>query len=153
MDSNRIEQLSDATLGKTLIISSRLQWDAEEIIEAYHSQFIIEHVFREMKDRTIGTWWPLNHWTDQKTRVHGLYCTIAVLLRALIRRRAELAGMPMPMNRLLAELTDIREVVNVYPRKRRAKQARHQTVLTKMNEVQERLAKLLGLEAGTACLG
>jgi transposase len=153
VDSNRIEQLSDTLLGKTLIISSRSLWDAEEIIEAYHSQFIIEHVFREMKDRTTGTWWPLNHWTDQKIRVHGLYCTIAILLRALIQRRAVLAGMPMSMNRLLAELHDIREVVNVYKRKPRAKAPRHQTVLTKMNEVQERLAELLELEAGTADLG
>ena len=151
--NNRIEELSDTVLGKTIIISSRLEWDAEEIIEAYHSQFIIEHVFREMKDRATGTWWPLNHWTDQKIRVHGLYCTIAVLLRALIQRRAALAGMPMPMNRLLAELDAIREVVNVYRRRPRAKEPRQQTVLTKMNEIQQRLVKLLELEAGMASLG
>jgi transposase len=153
VDSSRIEELSDTVLGKTIIISSRLEWDAEEIIEAYHSQFIIEHVFREMKDRSTGTWWPLNHWTDQKIRVHGLYCTIAVLLRALIQRRAARAGMPMPMNRLLAELDGIREVVNVYRRRPRAKEPRQQTVLTRMNEVQERLLKLLGLDAEKACLG
>lgn len=153
VDSNRIEELSDTVLGKTIIISSRLDWDAEEIIEAYHSQFIIEHVFREMKDRATGTWWPLNHWTDQKIRVHGLYCTIAVLLRALIQRRAAQAGMPMPMNRLLAELDGIREVVNVYRRRPRAREPRQQTVLTRMNEVQERLVKLLGLDAEKACLG
>ena len=61
--------------------------------------------------------------------------------------------MPMPMNRLLAELDGIREVVNVYQRRPRAKAPRQQTVLTKMNQIQERLAKLLGLEAGTASLG
>ena len=61
--------------------------------------------------------------------------------------------MPMPMNRLLAELADIREVVNVYPRRRRAKEPRQQTVLTRMNEVQQGLAKLIGMEVGTACLG
>lgn len=153
VDSSRIEELSDTVLGKTIIISSHLEWDAEEIIEAYHSQFIIEHVFREMKDRATGTWWPLNHWTDQKIRVHGLYCTIAVLLRALIQRRAAQAGMPMPMNRLLAELDGIREVVNVYRRRPRAKEPRQQTVLTRMNEVQERLVKLLGLDAEKARLG
>jgi len=153
VESNRIEELSNTILGKTIIISSHLEWDAEEIIEAYHSQFIIEHVFREMKDRSTGTWWPLNHWTDQKIRVHGLYCTIAILLRALIQRRAALAGMPMPMNRLLAELDGIREVVNVYKRRPRAKAPRQQTVLTKMNQVQERLAKLLELEPGDASLG
>ena len=153
VDSNRLEELSDTVLGKTIIISSRLEWEAEEIIEAYHSQFIIEHLFREMKDRATGTWWPLNHWTDQKIRVHGLYCTIAVLLRALIQRRAARAVMPMPMNRLLAELDGIREVVNVYRRRPRAKAPRQQTVLTRMNEIQERLVKLLGLEAGMASLG
>ena len=153
VDSSRIEALSDTVLGKTIIISSHLEWDAEEIIEAYHSQFIIEHVFREMKDRATGTWWPLNHWTDQKIRVHGLYCTIAVLLRALIRRRAARAGMTMPMNRLLAELDGIREVVNVYRRRPRAKEPRQQTVLTRMNEIQERLVELLELKAGMASLG
>lgn len=153
VESHRLEELSDTVLGKTIIISSRLTWEAEEIIEAYHSQFVIEHVFREMKDRASGTWWPLNHWTDQKIRVHGLYCTIAVLLRALIQRRAAQAGMPMPMNRLLAELDGIREVVNVYRCRPRAKIPRQQTVLTRMNEIQKRLVKLLGLEAGMASLG
>jgi transposase len=153
VDTNRLDQIADTFLGKKILISSRMQWAAEEIIEAYHSQFLIEHVFREMKDRQVGTWWPMNHWTDQKIRVHGLYCTIAVLLRALIQRRVALAGMPMPLNRLLAELAAIREVVNVYPRRRRAKAAARQTVLTRMNEVQERLAELLGLKGETGCLG
>lgn len=153
VDRHREAELSDTVLGKTLIISSRLTWDAEEIIEAYHSQFIIEHVFRDMKDRDTGTWWPLHHWTDQKIRVHGLYCTLAVLLRALIQRRAAQAGLPLPMTRLLAELDGIREVVNVYPRRPRAKEGRRQTVLTKRNEVQERLVRLLGLEAAMAQLG
>src|SRR5437899_10565139 len=46
-----------------------------------------------MKDRHIGAWWPLHHWTDSKIQVHGLYCTIAVLLRALLWRRARQAGL------------------------------------------------------------
>lgn len=153
VNSERVEKIADTVLGKTLLISSRLNWEGEEIIEAYHSQFVIEHVFRDMKDRTAGTWWPLNHWTDQKIRVHGLYCTIAVLLRALMQRRVAQAGMPMPLHRLLDELAGIREVVNVYRRRPRAKQPRQQTVLTKMNEIQERLVKLLGLESGMSSLG
>jgi len=153
VDSERLEQISGTLLGKTVLISSRLTWDAEEIIEAYHSQSLIEQVFREMKDRATGTWWPLNHWTDQKIRVHGLYCTIAVLLRALIQRRAAAAGLALPMNRLLAELRGIREVVNVYGRRPRSKAPRQQTVLTRMGEVQEGLVKALGLHAGMPSLG
>lgn len=153
VNGERLEQISGTLLGKTVLISSRLTWDAEEIIEAYHSQSVIEQVFREMKDRATGTWWPLNHWTDQKIRVHGLYCTIAVLLRALIQRRAAAAGLPLSMNRLLAELRSIREVVNVYGRRPRSKAPRQQTVLTRMGEVQERLVKALGLHAGMPTLG
>jgi len=153
VNDERFEQISSTLLGKTILISSRLNWDAEEIVEAYHSQSVIEQVFREMKDRTAGTWWPLNHWTDQKIRVHGLYSTIAVLLRALIQRRAGAAGLSLPMNRLLAELHGIREVVNVYKQRPHTKAVRQQTVLTRMGEVQERLVKLLGLRAEMPRLG
>lgn len=153
VNNERIEAIAGTVLGKTILICSRLDWDSEQIIEAYHSQFIIENVFREMKDRSVGTWWPLNHWTDQKIRVHGLYCTIAVLLRALIQRRAAKAGMPMPLSRLLDELGRIREVVSVYKRKPRARHPGQQTVLTKTNDIQKRLVELLGLEAGMPNLG
>jgi transposase len=42
----------------------------EQIILAYRSQFNIENVFKEMKDRDIGNWWPVFHWTEQKIQIH-----------------------------------------------------------------------------------
>ena len=77
----RSGELADTYLGKNILISNREAWDDERIIEAYRSQFIIENVFKEMKDRTHGNWWPMNHWTDSKIAVHALYCTIALLLQ------------------------------------------------------------------------
>ena len=68
-------------LGKTLLITSHQQWSGAQVIRAYRSQFVIEEIFHEMKDRHIGAWWPLHHWTDSKIQVHGLYGTIALLLR------------------------------------------------------------------------
>ncbi len=53
-----------------------------------------------MKDRDIGSWWPLDHWTDQKINVHSFSCTIAVLLRALAHRRVKEAGIDISMKRL-----------------------------------------------------
>ena len=76
-----------------------------------------------MKDRHIGTWWPLHHWTDGKIQVHGLYCTMAVLLRALLWRRAWQAGVRLSMAGLLEKLGQIRQVVNVYPAGRGGKTA------------------------------
>ena len=78
------QKLKDTYLGKTLLITGHQEWSDAQVIRAYRSQFVIEEIFHEMKDRHIGAWWPLHHWTDSKIQVHGLYCTIAVLLRALV---------------------------------------------------------------------
>ncbi len=145
-DPEALRDLSDTCLGKNILITNRHEWDDEQIIKTYRSQFIIEDVFKEMKDRDIGSWWPLNHWTTSKIRVHGLYCTAALLLRALMLRRARSNGLDISMKRLLRELDSIHEVVNVYPRKRREKTQRRQSVLSRMSELQQRLVTILELQ-------
>src|SRR5437588_3253383 len=108
-------------------------------------QFVIEEIFHEMKDRHIGAWWPLHHWTDSKIQVHGLYCTIAVLLRALLWRRARQAGLRLSMSGLLKSLGRIRQVINIYASKRARKPGAEQVVLTKRDETQEKLIEMFGL--------
>jgi len=146
-DIEALARLADTYLGKKLIVSNDPARTAEELIQAYHSQYVIEHVFKEMKDRKTGCWWPLNHWTDSQVRVHGLYCTIAVLLRALTRQRLQRAGIQLSVPRMLKELSDIREVVNVFPAKGRRHQ-RLQAVLSRTNEVQRRMVAALDLQGG-----
>ncbi len=51
----------------------------------------------------------------------------------------------MSMRRILTELDVIREVVNIYPRKRRQKIERKQAVLTKTSEIQQQLMAILKL--------
>jgi len=141
-----IKQLSDTYLGKNVIVTDREQWDDDQIILAYRSQFHIENVFKNMKDRDIGSWWPLYHWTDQKISVHSLYCTIAVLLRALAHRRIKQGGIDLSMKRLFAELDDIKEVIVLYPRKHGAKTDPQHTVLSKTSELQQSLLSILGIK-------
>jgi class 3 adenylate cyclase len=141
-----INQVSDTYLGKTMIVTDRQSWDNEQIILAYRSQFHIENVFKEMKDRDIGSWWPLYHWTDDKINVHSFYCTIAVLLRALTHRRVKAAGIDISMKRLLAELEEIKEVIVLYPRKRGAKTDPQHTVLSKTSELQQSLLSILDVK-------
>ena len=139
------ENLQDTYLGKTLLITGHQQWSDAEVIRAYRSQFVIEEIFHEMKDRRIGTWWPLHHWTDSKIQVHGLYCTIAVLLRALLWWRARQAGLHLSMAGLLEKLARVQQVINVYPAKRAGQARAEQCVLTKLDATQEKLIDLLGL--------
>src|SRR5947208_3305975 len=139
------EKLRDTYLGKTLLITGHQEWSDVQVIRAYRSQFVIEEIFHEMKDRHIGAWWPLHHWTDSKIQVHGLYCTIAVLLRALLWRRARQAGLRLSMSGLLKSLSRIRQVINIYPSKRARKPGAEQVVLTKRDETQEKLIEIFGL--------
>ena len=55
------------------------------------------------------------------------------------------AGLDISLKRLLTELDAIREVVNIYPRKRRQKIERKQEVLTKTSEIQQQLMAILKL--------
>jgi len=153
IDTEAIHGLSDTYLGKNILITSRKEWDDVKVIQAYRSQFIIEDVFKEMKDRTEGSWWPLCHWTDSKIRVHGLYCTIALLLRALLLRRVKQAGLSLSLKRTLSELDEIREVTNIYPRRRGQKTHPTQTVISKTSELQRRLMSILEIKPETGVLG
>jgi transposase len=146
IDSDALHRIAETHLGKTILISNRPEWSDERIIEAYRSQFLIEAVFKEMKDRSTGSWWPLNHWTDSKLRVHGLYCCIAQLLRALMWRRVRQAGLKISLRRLLSELDGIREVINLYPKPRKSVSLAQQTVLTRLSQPQQRLVSILNLE-------
>jgi transposase len=146
-DAATQQQLQDTYLGKTLLITAHQQWSDAQVIRAYRSQFVIEEIFHEMKDRHIGAWWPLYHWTDSKIQVHGLYCTIALLLRALLWRRARQAGLPLSLSGLLAKLGQLRQVINVFPAKRAGQPKPEQEVLTQRDETQNRLIEILGLQS------
>lgn len=133
-------ELSDTYLGKNIIITDNHNWSTEEIILAYRSQYIIEDAFKQMKDRKTGSWWPMFHWTDQMIKVHGLYCSLSLLLRALIMKRVRDAGIAMSINKLHEKLSGISEVLNVFSKGKNKKVA--QTVVSKMDEVQKQLFEL-----------
>jgi len=146
LDNVAFADLKDTYLGKTLIITSRNNWSDAEIILAYRSQYLVEDVFKQSKNREQGTWWPLCHWTDSKIRVHGLYCSLALVIRAITMRRIRKAGISISMMRLLKELNSIKEVVNVYSAKDKRKSGRRVSILTKLTTTQCSILKALDLK-------
>lgn len=148
VNANGVGRLKDRVLDKNILISSREECDDERIILAYRSQYLIEGVFKEMKDREHGNWWPLYHWTDSKILVHALYCTLALLLRGLMMRRIASAGLKISLRRAMEELGGIREVVNIFlPPKGKGKQMKkhRQSVLSRLPPLQMDLVNALGL--------
>ena len=144
LKSDAYAELADTYLGKNIIITDNHNWSTEDIILTYRSQYIIEDVFKQMKDRRTGTWWPMFHWTDQMIRVHGLYCSLSLLIRSLILKRIQETEMSMSMNKLHEKLSGIREVLNVFPKGKKKQST--QSVVTKMDEVQQRLFDLFRME-------
>ena len=141
---DKLQVISETYLGKNILISNRESWTNDEIIRGYRSQYMIEEVFKESKDRKNGNWWPQHHWTDSKIYVHALYCTIALLLRSIMKRRVEAAGVKISMKRLLTELEDVREVINIYAEDKNVRK-HSEAVLSKLSETQKTICSILEL--------
>ncbi|MCI0554651.1 MAG: transposase, partial [Anaerolineae bacterium] len=144
-DEQALHELANTWLGKTLLVTTRSNWSDAKIVEAYRSQYQSENIFKQMQDPGVGNWWPLQHWTDSKIRVHGLYCTIALLWRALIMRRLVQAGLPLSLQRAYAELNKIKQVINLLPKRRGQKTVNQQVVFTEMTPLQNQILQALQL--------
>lgn len=144
LDSDEYAKLADTYLGKNIIITDNHNWATEDIVVTYRSQYVIEDIFKQMKDRKTGTWWPMYHWTDNMIRVHGFYCTLSLLLRALIMKRAKDSGMPMSVTKLHEQLFEIREVLNIFAKGK--KKQTSQSVVSKLNKVQQQLFALFDMK-------
>jgi transposase len=135
--------LEDELFGKRILFTDRDDWPLAEVIAAYRSQHHVESDFRQMKDRTVVSFNPMFHWTDDKIRVHVFYCVLALGLARLMKREAAKTGLDMSVRELLMNLSEIEETVLLYQGDRGRPRARR--MLTEMDPTQERLYDLFGL--------
>jgi transposase len=146
VDHDALDRLVHHRLGRTLLLAVKTNGDAGEIIGIYRSLTRIEDVFRNMKNVDFLRWQPAYHWTDQKLKVHGLYCVLALLLATLARKVAFQAGVDLSLPALLEELSAIREVAVIYPPGTLAHRKDHMT-LSRMSSTQRKLAEVLEIAA------
>ncbi|MGB9500242.1 MAG: hypothetical protein ACKVE4_10975, partial [Dissulfuribacterales bacterium] len=72
------------------------------------------------------------------------YCSITLLIRALMMKKIQKAGISISINRAQEKLSKIREVLNVFPPKRKKKVS--QSTVSKMDETQQRLFEIFEME-------
>lgn len=145
-DEPALNRLIATTLGKRILFTDNHDWSSAEIILAYRSQHHVEAAFRTMKNPYFIGWEPMYHWTDQKIRVHALYCVLALTLAALLHREARHAGLELSLEAVLKELSSIREVINLYPpTSGQAGRLRAATTYTEETPLSRRLADLFRL--------
>jgi transposase len=153
IDQDAIEHIAQREWGKRIIFSSRHDWPDEEIISAYRAQSRGENAFRQTKDREFVSYSPAFHWTDQKLKVHGFYCTLALTIVSLIERQIRHAGIEqeaLPLGAKLAMrlLDEIDEVTLIYPPAGgRQGRPRVRTIIAEMNDTQRKLYQALALHS------
>jgi transposase len=139
---DELDRLSNQRLGRTVLVTDHTDWNSKKAISSYRSLTQIEDAFKNMKNVDFLRWQPAYHWTDQKLKVHGFYCVLALLLATLARKVAIQAGIELSLPELLKELSAIREVAVIYPQGTLAHRKDHIT-LSRMSPRQRKLAQCL----------
>ena len=140
------QKLLTHRLGRTVLLTNRTDWTAEQIVAGYSGQQQIEQVFRGLKDGDWLGWGPMYHWTDSKIRIHAFYCLLGVSLLKYIHKQAQAAWPGLSMEQLLQELRQIQQFVLLYPPQGEKGPPRAAIVRSKQTFPQQELAKTLGLE-------
>jgi transposase len=137
-------ELEQELFGKHVLVTSRDDWPAAEVIAGYRSQSEAEFSFRQLKDAHVVSFSPMHHWTEHNIRVHVFTCVLALQTAHLMRRRARQRGIDLSVRELLRELAGISETVLLY-RGDRGRPRAHR-MLTETSPIQDKLAGIFSLD-------
>ena len=145
VDHAALQELITHRLGRTLLLTNRRDWTAEQVVAAYASQQELEQVFRGLKEGDWLNWQPMHHWTDSKIRVHAFYCLLGLSLLHYVLRQAQTFWPQLTVEKLQEELEQIQQFVLLYPALGGGPH-RTATVVATQSLVQKGLVDTLGLE-------
>ena len=146
-DSAALPQLLSQRLGRTVLLTNRMDWSAEQVVAGYGGQQSIERVFRGLKDGQWLGWDPMYHWTDRKIRIHAFYCMLGISLLQYVHQQAKAGWADLSVEQLLEELDQIKQFVLLYPPQGEKGPPRTAYVLSQQSLAQQALVKTLGLAA------
>src|ERR1700686_5178261 len=146
VDNQALLHLWSQRLGRTVLLTNRVDWTAEQVVAGYSGQQQIERVFRGLKDGGWLGWGPMYHWTDSKIRVHAFYCMLGISLLQYVHRQSQTAWPDLTMEQLLEQLSPIQQFTLLYPPLGDKGPNRVATVLSKQTLAQQALAHSLGLD-------
>jgi transposase len=114
-DHAGFQKLVAQRLGRTVLITNRMDWTAEQVVAGYSGQQNVERVFRGLKDGDWLGWGPMHHWTDRKIRIHAFYCMLGISLLQSLHKQARTVWPDLSVEQLLEELDQIKQFVLLYP--------------------------------------
>jgi hypothetical protein len=87
------KHLDDYVLGRTLLVTNRVDWSPEQIVSASRIQSHNERLFRELKDPGGASMLPLRHRRDKALRAHALVVVLGLMLAKVLQRRIKRVGL------------------------------------------------------------
>jgi transposase len=147
VDSAAFNRLMTQRLGRTVLMTNRMDWTEEQVVEAYGGQPQVEKVFRGLKDGNWLDWGPMYQWTDSKIRVHAFYCMLGISLLNYLHVQARHACPRITVEQMKAELEGIYEFALLYPTQGLKGPHRTATVQSKQTLTQQILSEALGLQS------
>lgn len=145
-DNQGLLKLLSNRLGRTLFLTNRMHWTADQVVEGYDGQQSVERVFRGLKDGDWLGWGPMYHWTDHNIHVHAFYCMLGISLLQFLHKEAQSAWAGISMEQLQQQLDQIKQFILLYPNLGDRGPQRVVTVLSKQTLAQQALSLVLGLD-------
>lgn len=147
VDTSALNRLMVQRLGRTVLMTNRMDWTAEQVIAGYGGQQQVEKVFRDLKDGDWLNWGPMYHWTDSKIRIHAFYCMLGISLMNYLHAQVQKVCPRITVEQLKDELQGITQYVLLYPPQGEKGPYRTTTIQNKLSLTQSLLADAIGLEA------
>ena len=89
------QRLQTHVLGRTLLVTSRKEWDAERLVRASRVQSDNERFFRDVKHPAAASMLPLRHRHDPSLRSNALVVVLGLLLAKVMLRRLRKKSVPV----------------------------------------------------------
>ena len=89
LDAGALQELTEKRLGRTTLVTNRMEWSARQVVGPYAWQEHVEQVLVGLTGERWACWGPMHHWTEGKIKVNTFYCMLAVSLLQHLWRRAE----------------------------------------------------------------
>jgi transposase len=86
------QHLDNYVLGRSLLVTNRVDWTPEQVVIASRIQSRNENIFRDLKDPSGVSMVPLRHRRDKTLRAHALVVVLGLVLAKVVQRRVKKAG-------------------------------------------------------------
>jgi len=146
VDTSAFNRLMTKRLGRTVLMTNRMEWPTEQVVAAYGGQQQVEKVFRGLKDGDWLGWGPIYHWTDSKIRIHAFYCMLGISLLNYLHAQAKRVCPQITVEQMKTELEEIYQYILLYPPQGEKGPYRTMAVQSRQTLTQSMLSEALGLD-------